>query len=608
MDKYSVEEMRIGIGLIPHAGCDVTDEDFAVLETMMANKEASAQEITDYFHKIHSTDDSKTDDCKNLKDSFLCLAAVYDRVDVFENNQPLQTDCSTSFNPLIVAVHCRHMNMIQMLVSAGYRPDIIQDCFKFAEPIGPEPCSAALNTLDEDDGEVMKILLQGFPQEKINKISKQAAFWYAEKCFLATLKEIQERKLDIEEPEELCRLAVSRLDVNVLQEMKSMGFDFTCRILNNGTTLHAAAEHALNAFEDSHLEVIKFLLAEGVKAYDFNRLGSLPIDDIIRKLVEFMKPDTDQATHEEFCQQVLDGVYMLIQAMRREKPGKVLLVPRYTVSLLQQSFYLALLDILRNHLKGTPIDPNVAKLSLDLCTQILEMVLAAGVDFTKDECSLINNVAQHFYSTYRDPEVYGYTTNDHLDLICDVLVRWLLEDERYVNPGRDHLKQYEEYIVRFNMLQLAYGLKPDGGCFEFLSFLLKLNLPNLTTGVIQPILSLMPAHDIKLFKQHMEDMEDKDQSQKLDLSLLSDTFCRPKLLKEANRYAMYETIKDRRMVVHVNLLPLPKPLKKYLCMDYEISEEKARKFKSLSAIEDGNVEELNENKEAQETQENKGTR
>ena len=107
---------------------------------------------------------------------------------------------------------------------------------------------------------------------------------------------------------------------------------------------------------------------------------------------------------------------------------------------------------------------------------------------------------------------------------------------------------------------------------------------------LDPLLSLMSAQDVEKFKQAVR-------SEPSLVSLISDKFC--KSMYEANRYALYESIKDRRMVAHVNSLPLPKPVKKYLCLEYEMSE----KFRMLSAKEENINEEQSEMRREKQTKE-----
>ena len=106
------------LGLISCASCGTKDEDFELLVNMMINKEMTGQEITEYFNRINK----KCPSCGDLKEGFLCLAAMYDRVDVFEYNQPLQQETHPRHDPLMVAMCFRNLRLIRILIDAKYEP------------------------------------------------------------------------------------------------------------------------------------------------------------------------------------------------------------------------------------------------------------------------------------------------------------------------------------------------------------------------------------------------------------------------------------------------------------------------------------------------------
>ena len=150
---------------------------------------------------------------------------------------------------------------------------------------------------------------------------------------------------------------------------------------------------------------------------------------------------------------------------------------------------------------------------------------------------------------------------------------WLIK----VNLVRNHTKiqVYEKPIIRMNLLLLVYGIKPDQSCFRILYHLLEYNRPSTTTELVLPILSLMSAKDIHLFREHVADTN-AEQNKKVDVSLVSEHFC--KSLRELCRCVLYNHIKHRRMAAHVNSLPLPNLLKDYLCLGNKIKDIYSQRF------------------------------
>ena len=82
---------------------------------------------------------------------------------------------------------------------------------------------------------------------------------------------------------------------------------------------------------------------------------------------------------------------MLLRAMRKENPEQEMLIPRYSTATLQHCFYSMLKSIKMN----SHIKMDVDNLSLNTCVQMLEMVLATGVDISNDEQEVYKTSASH---------------------------------------------------------------------------------------------------------------------------------------------------------------------------------------------------------------------
>ena len=181
------------LGLISHGVCDTNDEEFNVLANMMTDKGITGQEITEYFNRIHSTNCNQS---IYLKESFLCLAAMHDRTDVFEHNQPLQQtpEGRLQHDPLLVAVYQRNIPLIRLLIEADYDP-----CnSKFlGMRLGNKKHESALDyVLLKDDVTVLRMFPTVSSSHTLN-IIKQIRPHHAPKCFLHILeKDRQSGRLD----------------------------------------------------------------------------------------------------------------------------------------------------------------------------------------------------------------------------------------------------------------------------------------------------------------------------------------------------------------------------------------------------------------------------
>ena len=549
------------MGLTTHGGCPVKNKDFSALEKMMSNKESSGEDITKYFHKIHPTKDEQDFHFKALEDSFLCLAAIYDRMDVFQCVQPLQAankEGAMSYNnPLIVAVYQRNIELIQMLVTAGYHAD--QSAFIFKSIFSNKMENAIHYAIMKDDVEVMRILRPALYETNIKKLFKMANTQRAGKCFLAILQDYdkESEELDLND---VYKTALT-LDVNVLEEMARTGFHDFARI--DVTTGQGTSTERSQMFAT----LSSFLISLGARTYKFDSDGHLPLDSMISRLHVLSPIDkNDVADHERHCQHFLDTTRTLLRAMRKEKPAQEMLIPRYSAATLQHFFYNTLKSIKTN----AQINEDIANLSLDTCVQMLEMVLATGVDISNDEQEVYKTSA--FHNIARPP------TDASWEKLCDPRhpslfynrSGWVTFEELLENHW--NLQAYEDKIIRFNILQLVYGTKPDSTCFRFLSCLLECNRENITTGLIHPILSLMSAEEVKHFQKYVEQIN-ADKNKNLDINIAS-SFC--KSIQETSRMVTYNNIKDRRMAVHAESLPLPNAMKKFLCLDYEFTEENSQ--------------------------------
>ena len=361
------------MGLTAHGGCQVKNKDFAALEKMMSDKETSGKDITEHFHKIHPTKDVQDFHYKALDDSFLCLAAMYDRVDVFQCVQPIKAGNEEGVmsynNPLIVAVYQRNIELIQMLVTAGYHAD--QSAFIFKSIFSYKMETAIDYAIKKDDVEVMRILRPVLYETSVKKLLKMANSHRAAKCFLAILQDYDKGSGELD-MNDVYKTALA-LDVQVLEEMARTGFHGFAR---NGVT---AGQITSTERSQMFATLSDYLISLGARAYKFDSDGHLPLDSVISRLHILSPVDKhDVADHERHCQHFLDTTRTLLRAMRKENPEQDMLIPRYSTATLQHIFYNMLKSIKTN----SNIDVNVANLSLDTCVQMLEMVLATGVDIS----------------------------------------------------------------------------------------------------------------------------------------------------------------------------------------------------------------------------------
>ena len=561
MDNKDTDDYKImrGLGLtLPHASCATKDYKFAMLVKMMKNKDLTGQQITDYFHSIHST---TCEHSMGLKELFLCSAALNDRIDVFEHNQPLQQAPSPRCDPLMVAVRERNMPIIRLLIEAGYDPHESvhsgENFWNFGETRNRS--SAMDYVLVHDDIDV----LRKFPVSSYyhSYTLDQIRLNRPVKCFLHILQiDRHSRRLKQDDVYE----AAIRFDVDVMEEMKKIGYDDFKREswhVQRTTILHSAAMAILwNAQSRSHIEKLKYLLLqEEVTAYRFNHDREHPADLIIGELLSLDPHDKNRVgEYLNKYHTCVDATYVLLRAMRREWPKQELIMPRNTAMELSNQFYGMLGHKLKELEKQDSANPQRAhlRLSLDLCIDMLEMVLAAGVDLVnrKEEVLTAMSWNNFFGPKACNPSLFTYHRNNFLTMVGGL--------------RRAHIKLFEEQIVNFNMLLLRYGMKPDSGCIPFLLVLLVTNIPRLTDGMIRPFISLMSAKDIHQLRELAANINETYQKTVINMSLISD-----KSLKESCRAVLYGCVKDRRMAVHVNSLPIKKQLKQWMCFDFEISEK-----------------------------------
>ena len=442
MDWGNIDQtLRTSLGLISHRGCDTKNEEFKVLANMMTDKEITGQEITEYFNGIHSTN---CDQSIYLKESFLCLAAMHDRIDVFEHNQPLQqTPKIPRHDPLMVAVYKRNIPLIQLLIEAGYDPRNSKFLGMRFGGVG-EDKSALDYVLFKDDVAVLRM----FPTVSSSHISlKQIKTHHAHKCFLHILeKDRQNRRLDLDDVYE----TAACFDVTVLEEMKRIGYDdFKREYAQGGTMLHSAVREIFNnAQRSSQIEKLEYLISqEGVTAYRFDDNGKLPVDLIVGYL-HCLDDCYEKSIDGEYLQRwktCVNATGVLLSAMRKERADQELLMPRSSVSAMHHGFYF---QICVRIMKGISGNQQILNFSLASCIQMLEMVLAAGVDLVNEEEEIVVTTSHMRFAAQAcavSPFKEGW------DMIMMVGM-----------SSQETLLACAEQIIKFNTLLLVYGMKPDG--------------------------------------------------------------------------------------------------------------------------------------------------
>ena len=551
VNMYTVwgEERRRLLGL----NGDETGDDFEDLENMMADEKVSSQEITDSYYKTRERMgfDSECDKYNDpMWNGFLCLVAMCGRADVFECNEPLRSYNHSGCNPLTVAAYHGNLKLIRILIKAGYHADQVTD--EFADIFSGEFfLPTAMNcALIRDDVEVMRMLRPAI-KKNTTKLLSDAARNKAEKCFLVILKEKRKKeKIDLDR---VFTAAMENFNVYVLEVMTSIGYDMTRRFSSlhaRGTMLHAAVELISNPHNNrSHVNVLSYLMTQGVKASDVNQVKQLPVDLIIKHLSSLRTfHRRDLSEHRKYHLRCLDAARILLRAMQEEKAGKSQLIPNSSVFELQTQFYSMLSDVLDKH--DPQYNPLTAqgKLALDVFIEMLRMILTAGVTDVHKLCSQLSR------TTYRGGHTYGQN-----DFISNTLTLFSA-----------NLPAYEDKLVNFHVVLLAFGMKPDSSYFKFLSFLLEMELTPKTTILIHAALSLMSAREIQRFKQHVSDIN-RHQNKALNVATITEKSV--KSLKESCRRVLYGNIPDRRMAVHVNCLPVPTKVKEYLVFDFKLSGE-----------------------------------
>ena len=374
----------------------------------------------------------------------------------------------------------------------------------------------------------------------------------AKKCFIHLLKkDRQSRVLNLDDVYE----AVIHFDVHVMEEMKRIGFNDFKRELEHGTILHSVArEIRMNAHgSSSQIEKLEYLISqEGVTAYSVNCYGEHPVD-IIASYLGSLDPTSENSDDKNRQKSVtfVNTTQVLLSAMRKERAEQELLMPRSTAMALHRQYYF----LLYMRIQGST-NQQIVNLSLDLCIEILEMVLAAGVDLVNVQEEVMAATFQKGFAPKAGPLSHFQS---YREMIMGVGMN-----------SHQPLQTCAEQIVKFNTLFLAYGMNPDSECLRFLLWLLELNIPLLTTGLILPFISLMSPKDIEQFRKLAANMKN------VDMTLISDKFC--KSLKDTCRSVLYGSVKDRRMAVHVSSLPLPKQIKQWLCFDCDINEKNHLEF------------------------------
>ena len=548
------EAISEALSLVTPGLCPTSHADFMILGEKIASKHLPAKEIIQYWHKIHPTVCFSRIHSRKVEEAFLCLAAMHDRVDIFECRQPLSSLSTYFFNPLTVAVYHRNIELIKLLVKAGYPSDQhARDLFGiFSIDIN----SAMDCALMADDVEVMSLLLPAVKSNSQQELLNMVKLNKAEKCFLDILMKMDPRNA----PAHVYVTAFA-FGVKVFEEMKRMGFeDFAKPVRSQwdgGTILHFAPYFCSDT--GSLSSILNFLISQGARADKFNCRQMLAFDVIIARLnPENVYNVADVAEFRQKFHYLLDATEILLGAMRRERDVEELLVPCASVCGLQNRFYTCLICLVKTN---DQFNQDVANLHLDICINMMEMTLVAGVDLASDA-----EVPFDLHSLRRIPMPRG--THPYLNFHS-----WLIK----VNLVRNHTKiqVYEKAITRMNLLLLVYGIKPDQSCFRILYHLLEYNRPFTTMELVLPILGLMSAEDIHLFRKHVADTN-AEQNKNVDVSLVSEHFC--KSLRELCRCVLYNHIKHRRMAAHVNSLPLPNQLKDYLCLGYKIKDIYSQRF------------------------------
>ena len=531
----------------------------------MTNKSITGEEITEYYYRIHPNTNTNVSEThhRTLEDAFLCLAAMHGRVDIFACNHPLFTD--TFFNPLTVAVYHKDIELIQILVEAGYQSD--QDAYAF-RGIFSKDIDTALNfVLQEDDVEVMMLILPALKCTSQCQLLQMVSFNQAEKCFLAILQKYKQT------PEELHMDSVYEtaltFSVKVLKEMKRRGHeDFTRHFQHawkSGTVLHGAPYLFTNTDPCSLGSILKYLISQGVRAYKMDRVAQFPIDVLVGHLDLNPEEVSDVDEFKLEYHYLLDGAKILLEAMRKERPGLELPIPRISVALLQFYFYKILKRLISTNAQS---DQEMANLHLDICVKMLEMILATGVNLGEDAMEI-----------YKSPSNYTIPPDESF-----LEKNWNCANKRSIlslpfavdfTKYQTKIQVYEKQIMKMRTLLLVFGAKPDQSCFHMLYCLLEYNRPSTTAELVLPILSLMSAEDIHQFRKHVADTN-AQQNKNVDISLVSEHFC--KSLSDSCRYVLYNHIKHRRMAAHVNSLPLPTTVKEYLCLGYNINEKYFKRF------------------------------
>ena len=373
---------------------------------------------------------------------------------------------------------------------------------------------------------------------------KRALYCEARKCFKKILTEKKFKEWSYEALTSVFHKSIV-YDLPSLKVMVEYGYEnVTQRHLTNGNTpLHTATDRISCQYSRPRLEhlsqTIEYLISIGASASatvskthedhtheDYTHEDHTPLDYVSIKIPHMLRVESNN----DCIQKLLPGIEKLIDAMKEEKKG--LPISLLTVLLLQDNFSYLLHNI------G----------NLDLCVKILEKLLKAGVNLRGNH----------------QPRFSGFNPNTRFENFferryADDLLRPKKMHDLVNNFGRDG--KIFQYIMKFHMLLLVYGLEPDMKWSLFLDMILHYQ-PTALVPLVPRVLSIMDQE----LQYRIQKTDRLRLAEKLGIDYTQSVAIPMKChsLKELCRRAMYKYIRDGRMAAHVGHLEIPNELKDFL--------------------------------------------
>ena len=437
-----------------------------------------------------------------LERLFLCQATLYNRNDVVKCLRPFPR--GGNVNPLTIAVKQNNLELIKLFVDAGYeRYSQEGDGFQ-------DVCDISAMELSIKEQNVEAMLIMKGKQHDSNLFSL-CLHHNSVKCLKKLLQEASCYR-EFGNLYSLMKRSISCFNLVMLkcvvEELKS---DTNYLNFRQSQLVHKAAQsmefiQSNQKSAQSLVEIIRYLVEHRIKVSSENTNDVNALHYMLKGIPTILLNDGIKQSISTICKILLD-------AMRRET-GAALPVPVFNLIECVNTLYKLIAKYDKCH--------------EEFGMQLLEMLLEAGVNprpTNRLGWPLMKEVKSHLmnYNDNSSPTYYR---------VCENI-----------------------YI-----LLLSYGELPDYNMLHFLVTAMRRNFKAIIHLVVQAI-SMMDSDVLHEFRTCWAPLllwdKHKDEF---------DCIRWEKSLKELCRCELYKHIPNRRMATHVDDLPLPKPLKKFLLL------------------------------------------